>query len=414
MQDKRFTWMHSGQVGAAQMDGVKLSDGQILGVLDCALVDGFNLLTPESSVKTTSTVTFTYAADHGYENKQILLVSDAEDVNLNGRHRIISKTINTVTIDASGVTDLSGAIVTKVAPLDFESIFGSTTTGKRAYRSKNPESTRTVLYLDTTLPTSSGYSTANPAKRAMVSLCENMTEIGIEINSYTKTIDDKTRQKNRSLFWYQSRPGTKTEATISIEYRSWVIVGNGDVFYLFNEWQDWTGMQSKLRDMYAFGDADSLGGEADQHNCMWMGAINPNDVTNFMTASTGGLLGGSYDSEACGFFIKDHTGIGGIQKFVMTTDGYADYRYTGHNQTLARIPSPNPASQSLICFPIHTLTSKGLRATLPKILALPHDMLNNRAGWDLTITDNLLTVAVFYSRATTGEENGFYAIDLGD
>lgn len=42
MSDKRFTWIHSGQLNAPQMDGVKLSEGQMLKVLDAVLATGFN------------------------------------------------------------------------------------------------------------------------------------------------------------------------------------------------------------------------------------------------------------------------------------------------------------------------------------------------------------------------------------
>lgn len=414
MQDKRFTWMHSGQPGALQMDGVKLSDGQILKVLDCALIDGFNSLTPAAVEIVATGVKLTYTEEHGYENRQLLMVTGATDAKLNGKHRIIAKTSNTLIINCTGVVNITGSIITKVAPLGFESIFGNATTGKRAYRSRNLEGTRTVLYLDTTLPTGHGYSTTNPAKRAMVSMCENMTTLGTEINSYTKTINAKTVNKNGKLFWYQARPSTRTEPTVSIEYRSWVIIGNGDVFYLLNDWQDWTTQEYKLRDLYAFGDVVSLGGETDQHNCMWIGAIATNDEDKYYTASTGAELGGDIDTSPIGLFIKDHTGVGDVQPFVLTTCGYNTAHQSGHNIDVYKITTPNPASQSLVCFPIHALTKKGIRGTLPGILSLPHDMNNDIAGWDKLITQNILTVAVFYTRATTGYENGFYAFDMGD
>lgn len=414
MRDSRFTWMHSGQTGAAQMDGVKLSDGQILKVLDSALIDGFNPQNVVSATIVTTGVKLTYAEEHGYETRQLVTVTGATDVKLNGKHRVIEKTSTTLIIDCVGVSDVTGTMVTRVAPLGFESIFGNTTANKRAYRSTNLEGTRTVLYLDASLPTGHGYSSTNPAKRVMVSMCENMTVLGTEINSYTKTINAKTTRKNGTLFWYQARPSTRTEPTTSIEYRSWVIVGNGDVFYLLNDWQDWTTQEYKLRDMYAFGDVLSLGGETDQHNCMWIGAIAPNDEDKYSTASTGGELGGDVATSPIGLFIKDHTGVGDVQPFVMTTGGYSTVQQSGHNTDALTIPTPNPASSSLICFPIHALTKKGIRGSLPGILALPHHMNNNIGGWDKVITKDILTVAVFYSRATTGYENGFYAFDMGD
>lgn len=414
MQDKRFTWMHSGQTGAPQMDGVKLSEGQMLNVLDAGLVNGFNPQNVSTVKVTASSVTLTYATDHGYELRQLVLVTGATDAKLNGKHRVIAKTRETITLDAKGVTVTTGTITTKIAPLGFESIFGNSTPLKRAYRSANLEGTRTVLYLDASLPTGHGYNATNPAKRLMVDLCEDMTVLGTQINSYTSTINKRGTYKNGSLFWYQARPYTKTEPTVSVEFRPWVIVGNGDVFYIFNEWQDYNAMGNKLRDLYAFGDVDSLGGDTDQYNCMWMGAITENDIDGIYQASTGGQIGGDIDSAGVGFFIKDHTGVGTIQKFVLSPDGRAAVGYSGHSLDVPLIPFPNPASQSMVCLPLHTLTNKGLRATMPRLMSIPQHLQSNIATHDLTITGNILTVAVFYTNRTSGLENGFYAIDLGD
>ena len=414
MIDNRFTWMHSGQIGSPQMDGVKLSDGQILKVLDAALVDGYNPQTAATATIVPNGVKLTYTNEHGYENKQIITIVGASDAKLNGRHRIIERTKNDIVVNAVGVSVVTGTFNTRVAPLGFESIFGNTTVGKRAYRSANLEGTRTVLYLDTTLPTGHGYSTTNPAKRAMVSICENMTTIGTEINSYTKTINAKTVNKNGSLFWYQARPVTRTEPTTSIEYRSWVIVGNGDIFYLFNDWQDWTTQDYRLRDLYAFGDATSLGGETDQYNCLWIGAITANDQDVYNTASTGGEIGGDIDTAPIGFFIKEHTGVGDLQRFVFTNNGYNTTYQTGSNASTYFVPTPNPVSASLLGFPLYALTKKGIRATIPKLLSLPHNLMNNIGSWDLVVTGDTLTVGVFSTRATTGYSSGFYAFDLGD
>lgn len=414
MQDKRFTWIHSGQTGAPQMDGVKLSEGQLLKVLDAGLVTGFNTQNAIKATSTASTVTLTYAAGHGYELRQLIEVNGATDTKLNGRHRVIEKTKETITLDAKGVTVFTGSIITKIAPLGFESMFGDTDPLKRAYRSANLQGTRTVLYLDASLPTGHGYNTANPSKRLMVNICQDMTVLGTQINSYTDAVNKKTTYKNGSLFWYQARPYTKTDPTVNVEFRPWVIVGNGDVFYLFNEWQDYNPIGNKLRDLYAFGDVTSLGGATDQYNCLWIGAITKNDADTMYQASTGGQIGGDIDTTPIGFFIKDHTGTGTLQNFVFSTDGSAAVRNTGHSAEVPLIPFPNPVSQSILGFPIYTLTKKGLRALMPRLLSIPQHIQNNIATYDLAITGNILTVAVFYSSQTSGIENGFYAIDLGD
>src|SRR5690606_28768003 len=98
----RFTWMHSGQVGAPQMNGASGSNGQMLQVLDACLIDGFNPQTVTMATKTATTVTLTFGVVHSYAERQIVTVSGATDAALNGRHRVVSTTTNTITIDAVG------------------------------------------------------------------------------------------------------------------------------------------------------------------------------------------------------------------------------------------------------------------------------------------------------------------------
>lgn len=414
MTDKRFTWIHSGQLNSPQMDGVKLSEGQMLRVLDAVLVTGFNPQTATNVTGNVTGVTITFPSEHGFELKQLVSVTGATDTNLNGRHRILSKTRETITIDAKTVTVFTGTIIVTVASLGFESMFGSTVALKRAYRSTNVESTRTVLYLDGTLPTGAGYNTTNPAKRYMVDMCENMTTLGTQINSYTALINNKTTNKNGSMFWYQARPIGKLDPCVATEYRSWVIVGNGDVFYLFNEWQDYSGLGNRLRDLYIFGDVDSLGGQTDQYNCVWAGSMQPNDLDGLYQSSLGGSVGGDIDVSPTGFFIKSHTGTGTLQRYSFTTDGNVADKTSGRSIETYLIPMPNPVSQSLICFPIHALTKTGLRATLPNLMYIPQNLGSNIASYDLVLTDNVLTVAVASNRNSSSTENGFYAINLGE
>lgn len=415
MTDSRFTWMHSGQKNAPQMDGSKLSEGQILNVLDAALVDGFNSLTSLSATTDSSTVTLEFGVEHGFEIKQLLTISGATDAKLNGRHRVVRKTLTGVTVSAVGVTDAtSGTVVVKVAPLGFQSIFGNTTPLKRAYRSENTQSTRTVLFLDASLPTGAGYNTTNPAKRLMVSLCQDMQTIGVEINSYTAAFNKKPTVKNGNMFWYQSRPSTKLEAATSSEFRSWVIVGNGDVFYLFNEWQDYSAVTGKSRDFYAFGDIKSLGGANDVYNCMWIGSMQPNDIDGAHMSTTGAVIGGDIATAPIGMFIKSHTGVGSLQPLVFTTNGTSTISNSGASTDSTPIPMPNPVSQSIVCFPVMGLTTNGLRGVFNNLYAIPQNFNNNAASYDLKIIGNILTVAVLKDRLNTSNDLGFYAIDLGD
>ncbi len=407
MADKRFTWMHSGQVGAPQMNGAAGSNGQMLQVLDACLIDGFNPQTAISASKTATSVTLVYGVAHGYELSQDVMVTGASDSNLNGRHRVMAKTDTSLTISAAGVTSVAGTIVTKVAPLGFESIFGSIDPLKRAYRSKDIQSSRTVLYLDMSLPTGHGYNTTNPVKRAMVDMCENMTVLGTQINSYTSAYNNKPTVRNGKMLWYQCREATKNQAVTRADSTDWVIVGSDTFFYIFNDFRGF--LSSDLRrDNYFFGDMFTLSGVATPSNCGWLGAVNPNDTDNRSAAFIGGTIGGSATlvEQTKGFMIKSANGSGALNPLVLSIDGTE--RIVGSGLEGLDTHFPNPASQSILGLPIYALTAQHLRAKLPLLHFIPQNMSSNVVDFDKLVAGNSLTVSV-----ETISGIGFLSLFLG-
>ena len=417
MANNRMTWMHSGQLGAPQMNGAAGSNGQMLQVLDSALIDGFNPQTVVSATKTATTVTLTFGVSHGYVERQLITVSGATDTVLNGNHRVIGLSTNTVTIDAVGVAVTTGTITTKVAPLGFESIFGSTDPLKRAYRSPNLQGTRTVLYLDMTLPAGHGYNAANPVKRAMVSMCENMTALGTQINSYTDATNNKPAVRNGKMLWYQSRGSAKAAAVTNAVNSDWVIAGDSDKFYMFTVWQNYQPTMPKARDFYAFGDMPSLASD-DSFNCAWVGVYNPNDTSDIYLAMNGGKLGGnpngwgySGDFGSIGFFIKSKNGVGSLKNTVLSFDGDVSHMvYTGFNDGIQAVKLPNPTSSSLITMPLYFMHSDTMRANAVGLRGVPQHLSNDLA-LDSTVIDSQLLVAVAKDGLYV-DNYGFYAIDL--
>lgn len=414
MSDKRFTWMHSGQLGAPQMSGASGSNGQMLQVLDSCLDSGYNSQTVVVITKTATTVTLTYGLPHGYELMQLVEVSGATDPLLNGRHRVMSKTTSSVTIDAVGVGVTTGTISTKVAPLDFESIFGSTYPLKRAYRSKNTETTQTVLYLDMSLPAKHGYNAANPAKRAMLSMCEDMTELGVQINSYTDDKNNYAANPNGSLFWYQARSDAKNTAVKYAENFKWAIVGNSDFFIFMNEWSTYSDNAGKgTKDFYLYGDLPSLGGTNDPYNCAVTCSTTNNDAnTSLYTPDIGGVMGGL--DNPTGYFISAFNGVGKLQPFVSSESG----RYLPLNITTTYYsgrtidsPYPNPITQSIIGLPIYARVSQGFRAHIPCVKFIPQNMGEAQKTLDCTVLNDVLIVMVqganFYS-----SDYAYFAFDM--
>lgn len=416
MADADFTWMHSGQLGAPQMNGASGSNGQLLQLLDACLINGFNAQTVVSATKTATTVTFTYGTNHGYVDRQLVDVSGATEVNLNGKHRVVALTENTITVNAIGVSSLSGTISTKVAPLGFASIFGSTDPLKRAYRSANPESTQTVLYLDMAIPAGGGYDASSPAKVARVSFCEDMTELGVQIGSYSDALNNYASNVNGSLFWYQAKGAIESDSVTTNQNGSWVVFGNGDYFYFMPEWTTFSTYRGqKSRDFYAFGDVPSLSGEQDNFNCLWIGSVNINnrERINYVT-SNGAKVDGNPTSagDRVGYFIAKSSGLGGAQPLVISSS--CNPSQPLYFSGASGLPFPNASTQSLIGVPLYGLSAGDLRTHMTRLLAIPQNMGNTPlASYDLNIFGDLLVVALaHYIGATATKYYSYLAFDV--
>ena len=425
----RITWMHSGQVGAPQMGGVEGSNGQMLQVLDACLINGFNTQTATTVSKTETTVKLTFGVSHGYVERQLLLIAGATDAKLNGKHRVIAVTENTVTIDAVGVGSITGTITSKIAPLGFESIFGSTDPLKRAYRSKNVQTTRTVLYLDMSLPTSHGYNSTNPAKRAMVDMCENMTTLGVQINSYTSSFNDKPTVQNGKMFWYQARNNTKNGAVNAGTNLKWVLFGNGDYFYFLPAWQvhDLSATRLLQRDLFGFGDVKDLDGTS-SYDCFWAGVSGTNDEQSISYAANGGRINGiptsfNYSTDraySAGFYIKSSSGVGGLQQFSLVTSGVISTSHSSNSGSAYSVQwiytaFPNKSGSSLLSTPLYSMikdTDYRLRSEMGRLRAIPQN-LNNQQSLDLNVIEDVVLIAVS-ANGIYNFNTGFLAVDTRD
>lgn len=213
-------------------------NGQLLTMLDACLIDGFN----EQTAMHYADGVLTYGGLHGYIKNQYITIKDGM-----GENHYKIKEVSDTQVILYEKPKLSGEIKTKITPLGWESIFGNTDPLRRAYRSKNDKSTKTVLFLDMTYPAGHGYHATNPARRAMITLCEDMVELGVPINDYTASINNKSIHANGALFWHQKRAYSKNGRIIGGDMLSaWRIVGNGDFFYLFIDF-------GSGYDLFAFG-----------------------------------------------------------------------------------------------------------------------------------------------------------------
>ena len=405
-----FTWMHSGQLGATVLNALgSTPNGQMLVMLDACLVDGFNVQTVASVTIDGSNVILTFGLPHGYALKQKITVSGSDDPLLNGSHRIISQTTDTVTLKISGVTNTTGIVKTKVSPLGFESVIGNTKPLIRGYRSKDPASTKTVLHLDMSYPTGAGYADTNPARRAMVTACIGVDESGAPIGDYFAALHNRPTNPNGSLFWYEARYQEKQYSIDELPPLSWVIVGNGKYFYFFNTWYP---REYQMRDFFAFGDMDKLNND-DIHNCILKAAEGINDTGTTYFSKNGARVSTYQDSNhKKGYFIGSHSGASGA---IGTSVGYAGMTSTSDNSgytDIAGYKQINAVTSSMVLCPAYAYTQVGVRARMPRLMILPFK--TDGRALDLSIVDDVLFIAVSASAGSSSSQNyqGAFAFDI--
>lgn len=407
-----FTWMHSGQLGATVLDALgSTPNGQMLVMLDACLVDGFNIQTVSSVTINGSDVVLTFGLPHGYALKQKITVSGSDDPLLNGSHRIISLTTDTVTLKISGVTNTAGIIKTKVSPLGFESVIGNSKPLIRGYRSKDPTSTKTVLHLDMSYPAGAGYSSTFPVRRAMVTACTGIDETGAPIGDYFASINNKPTYVNGSLFWHEARKQSKTATVNETRPLSWVIVGNGRYFYFFHSWY---AADHQFRDFYAFGDMNKLGVN-DQHCCILKAGETADDAATNTYYSFNGARTSTYEgaSRRSGYFIGNSSGspipVGTSVGYAGMYDPYLSSGYLNQSGYEAI----NPITGSLMLVPAYAYTLEGIRARMPRLMILPFDI--DGKSFDLSIIDDVLFIALSARTASSSAETyqGCLAFDVG-
>lgn len=262
-------WFTSTQLGSVQMMGAD-NDG-IIKVLDSCLIAGYGLKSPVSVTKDGDNLTLNYGVAHNYLSNQVLLIAGADDALLNGEHRIKSLTNNTLTISAPGVLSTTGSISTKLAPLNWESVFGSTDPTRRAYRSRRAASSKRVIFVDMSNPVST-----HKSKKASISVYGDMQQIGIGVNNMTASLNGAGAAG--SLFWYQKR-GTDTGTAVQNTVSPWVVVGNDTHFYIMINWADAYYSSSIWRDIYGFGEMGIVADNTAQDKTFLIAAYSVDDLT---------------------------------------------------------------------------------------------------------------------------------------
>jgi hypothetical protein len=132
------------------MPNTSTTVGSMIAILDCALINGFNLKSATSLSVSSGVATVDFGSSgHGYIKDQVVLISGVTSpTELNGEWVVTAALSTAITFSCVGIADgvATGAITCKCAPLGWIKLFSGT--NKACYKSADADSTGGVLYVN--------------------------------------------------------------------------------------------------------------------------------------------------------------------------------------------------------------------------------------------------------------------------
>ncbi len=418
MSDLSVKYFHSGMAGAPQVSN---NWGDLVGLLDACLVDGFHLKVIDALAWADGIATAQISSGHGYRVAQVVSVAGAEQAEYNGLFRVLAVTATTFSYALASTTGAPvppatthTSLTARVAPLGWDKPFAAT--HRAAYRSRNPQSPQNLLLVDNSLK-SPGYTTTW-AKWANVGIVEGLADIDTIVgaqapfdpNSPVQNWKQATAGQWGWHKWYHARQASYDNAGDSGGgNRNWVLVGDDRLFYLFctnAAGYNWYG-----RNFYCFGDIESFK-PGDRHatvlcadDLFWS---TNSQYSSYPGQYTGYGLASSLDFTGK-LLLRNHTQIGNPARFGVTSLN------TNNGQQISGrgpLPFPNGADYSLWLLPVYVRQEDGhMRGLLPGMLWMTQD----RPYSDQTIVDNVvgqagrrfLLLRTQYSNETEGAQVAF-------
>lgn len=338
--------IHSGMAGAPTLANVA---GNLVAVLNAALVDGFGANTVDSIVIAGGVATVTRGAGHPFEVGAVALISGATTTSgsINGEQRVLSVAGATYTFDATGIGNqtATGTITHKVAPLGWGRPFTGSST-LQVYRSADVTGTRLYLRVDDTGTTNGrvvGYETMS------------------DDSSGTGPFPTAAQQSG-GLYWPKS--GNSTLST-------WAVVGDGRYFHLWVAVNSVGGGAS-----FTSGFGDYLARKAPgPFECLISGSST--NATGF-TFSTQCL---SYSNAAAGlglYVARGVSGVGGATTAARTAvhPRAASGLYSGEGSGSHYLyPDPSGNRAHLVPYSISEVSpAVSLRGEVPGAFYFPHNV----------------------------------------
>lgn len=371
--------------------------GDLTGLLDAVLVNGYNLKTVASITRSGSTATATVSAGHPYHVGAIVKVEGADQSDYNGEVEVLAADSTTFTYSVAGspATPATGSISAKIAPLGFEAAF---TDGahKRAYRSTVVASSKPILLVNAG---AKGTNTAGTtygstwAKWANVGIVQDMTEINTVVGSQAP-FDPAYPTRNRDggglanqygwAKWYWAmndavQSENENFGPPAAGNRPWALVGDGRSFYLWLA-RGFDGAANAMAS-YGFGECKSF--KAADTKAVWLMAdsLATSAVTTFdsMTVGTYNSFGAAGAGTPRGYSGSGANGKWLLESFNGLTQGQGFTLLGMSGVTVsggagALLPVPNGPDYALwLHQPIYLREDTGhMRGVMPGLAHIPH------------------------------------------
>lgn len=345
----------STDTGATALTG---QNNSLIAVLLACLVNGYNSQTVTSITRSGSTATVTKTG-HGYNDRQRIVHSGANETEYNIEAAITVVDANTYTYQVSGTpaTPATGTITAKVAGAGWTQPF--TGTNKAVFR--NSPTTGTGFYLNI----QDNGPGAGAAKEARIWGYEVATAQDAGTGQFPTTA-----QMTNGLFIRKSNTADATA-------RPWVIVADDTVFYMFVETGDFTTPARTFA--WMFGDFFSYKA-SDAYRCMIIGRTTENsaiEAPERFPVLVFGATANTFNNTVTGHYIaRNATGTGGSLECGKAAGAPSVYSVNGGESGLGspysqsnQLSYPNPADNGLYMGPCFLNHGNGLRGYLKGLWA---------------------------------------------
>lgn len=282
-------------LGAPSLTG---QSGSLVALLDATLVNGYGEVVVTSITRDSSIATAVCANPHGLNTDDTALLSGVTETDYNGEKKVtvINATTFSFAVANTPTTPATGTIKVKRAPGGFNKVFSGA--NKAVYRANDIAGLRHYLRVD------DGGGSSGGTREARIASYESMTDVDTGVGR-SPTIG----QSSDGYYFTKSN-------NFTADNRSWCLITNGKLFYLFSEfsykeqggWLPVTGYFYAI----AFGDINSYK-TGDQYASIITGGTTPNSTTNpyqGLSYGASSLTAASSFSQSINI-ARDFTGIAG-------------------------------------------------------------------------------------------------------